>query len=122
MKWSELEKIDSKDIKRCCAECKKYVLNTDGLSDEQIVAIVRYDEDVCLYIDGDRLFGSTYIRRKDLRLIKTAKDVRCMNRAIKNGYRPLIRKVETTGKIKSKLWVCQNKETGFVEVLAISEI
>ena len=52
-----------------------------------------------------------------LRVIKTARDKEAINRAAKQGYYPLIKKVECSDEIKSKYAVIQNKETGEIEVI-----
>ncbi len=54
---------------------------------------------------------------KKLRVIKTARDQDSINRAAKNGFQPLIRKVEPSDKIRSKYSVLQNKKTGEIEVI-----
>ena len=52
-----------------------------------------------------------------LRVIKTARDKSSINRAAKNGYIPLLRKVEPYTKIRSKYAVVQNKKTGEINVI-----
>jgi hypothetical protein len=54
----------------------------------------------------------------NLRVIKTARDVASINEAAKNGLRPLVKKVEPSGKIRSKFCVIQNNRTGEIEVLS----
>jgi hypothetical protein len=54
-----------------------------------------------------------------LRVIKTARDKNSINRAAKNGFRPLIKKVEPSDKIRSKYAVAQNRKTG--EVITIGD-
>jgi hypothetical protein len=53
----------------------------------------------------------------DLRVIKTARDKASINEAARNGYRPLVKKVEPSDEIRTKFAVVQNKETGEIEVL-----
>lgn len=53
----------------------------------------------------------------DLRVIKTARDKSSINEAARNGYRPLVKKVEPSDEIRTKFAVVQNKETGEIEVL-----
>lgn len=52
-----------------------------------------------------------------LRIIKTARDKDSINKAAKNGLKPLIKKVEPSGEIRSKYSVVQNKQTGEIETL-----
>ncbi len=53
----------------------------------------------------------------DLRVIKTARDKKSINEAAKNGYRPLIKKVQPSNKIRSKYSVIQHKKTGEIQVI-----
>lgn len=53
----------------------------------------------------------------ELRVIKTARDKNSINNAAKNGFRPLIKKVEPSDKIRSKYSVIQNKTTGEIEII-----
>jgi len=53
----------------------------------------------------------------EFRVIKTARDTDSINKAARNGLRPLIKKVEPSDKIRSKYSVVQNKKTGEIEVI-----
>lgn len=53
----------------------------------------------------------------ELRVIKTARDKESINEAAKNGFRPLIKKIEPSDKIRSKYSVLQNKKTGEIEIV-----
>ena len=53
----------------------------------------------------------------ELRVIKTARDKETINQAAKNGFRPLIKKIEPSDKIRSKYSVIQNKQTGEIEII-----
>ena len=52
-----------------------------------------------------------------LRVIETARDLNSINVATKNGFRPLIKKVEPSADIRSKYSVIQNKITGEIQVI-----
>jgi hypothetical protein len=52
-----------------------------------------------------------------LRVIKTARDKNSINRAAKNGLKPLIKRVEPFDKIRSKYSIVQNKKTGEIEIV-----
>ena len=54
---------------------------------------------------------------KELRVIKTARDKDSINTAARKGYRPLIKKVVPSNKIRSKYSVIQNKKTGEIEII-----
>ena len=47
-----------------------------------------------------------------LRIINTARDKNSINKAAKNGFKPLIKKVEPSDKIRSKYSVVQNAYSG----------
>jgi hypothetical protein len=51
-----------------------------------------------------------------LRVIKTARDKDSINNAAKSGLMPLIKKVESSDKIRSKYSVVQNKKTGEIDI------
>lgn len=53
----------------------------------------------------------------DLRVIKTARDMDSINMAAKNGFKPLMKRVQPSEKIRSKYCVVQNKKSGEIEVL-----
>ena len=53
---------------------------------------------------------------EDYRIIKTARDAKSINEAAENGFRPLVRKVEPSAKIRSKYRIIQNRITGEIEV------
>jgi len=52
-----------------------------------------------------------------LRVIKTARDKDSINKAAKNGLKPLIKKVKPSDEIRSKFSVVQNKTTGIIEII-----
>jgi len=54
---------------------------------------------------------------KGLRVIKTARDKNSINKAAKNGLKPLIKKVEPSDEIRSKYSLIQNKKTGEIEII-----
>jgi len=51
-----------------------------------------------------------------LRVIKTARDEESINKAVRQGYKALVKKVEPSKEIRSKYSVVQNKKTGEIEV------
>jgi hypothetical protein len=52
-----------------------------------------------------------------LRIIKTARTERSINRAAQEGFWPLIKKVERDPEISSKFAIFQHRETGRIEVI-----
>ena len=52
-----------------------------------------------------------------LRAIKTARDKDSINKAANHGFKPLLKKVEPSSKIRSKYSVVQNKKTGEIEII-----
>jgi hypothetical protein len=54
---------------------------------------------------------------KELRVIKTARRVEDINIAAKLGFRPLIKQIKPSKKIRSKYAVIQNKKTGEIQTI-----
>ncbi len=54
---------------------------------------------------------------KDLHIIKTARDIDSINKAVEAGLSPLFRKVIPSEEIKSKYAVCRNRQNGEFVVL-----
>ena len=54
---------------------------------------------------------------KELRAIKTERDIESINNAAKSGLKPLVKKVEPSSKISSKYSVFQNKKTGEISIV-----
>ena len=52
-----------------------------------------------------------------LSIIKTARDKDSINKAAKSGFKPLVKKVEPSDKIRSKYSVVQNKKTGEIKIV-----
>jgi len=57
-----------------------------------------------------------------MRIIKTARNEESINNAAENGYRPLIKEVNPSDKIRSKYSVIQNKKTGKIFVIGDARI
>jgi len=53
----------------------------------------------------------------DLRIIKTARDEESINNAARNGFFPLLRRVEKSDEIRSKYAILQNMKSGEIEVI-----
>ena len=62
-------------------------------------------------------FSNKNRNSQTLRVIKTARDKNSINRAAKNGLKPLIKRVEPSDKIRSKYSIVQNKKTGEIEIV-----
>jgi hypothetical protein len=52
-----------------------------------------------------------------LRVIQTARDLESINEAASSGFKPLIKKLEPSGEIRTKYCVVQHAVTGKIEVL-----
>jgi len=52
----------------------------------------------------------------ELRVIKTARNEKEINNAVKKGFFPLLKKVEPSEEIRSKYAVLQNTDTGEIKV------
>jgi len=55
--------------------------------------------------------------KNGLRVIRTARTKWAINRAVRNGYMPLIKKVEPSKKINSKFAIIRNKISGEIKVI-----
>ena len=60
---------------------------------------------------------TTWIGTHSVRIIKTARTERSINRAAQEGFWPLVKKVERDPEISSKFAVFQHRETGRIEVI-----
>lgn len=56
-------------------------------------------------------------KHEDLRIIETARDEQSINAAIHKGFKPLVKQVKPSPKIKAKYTVVRNKKTVQIEVL-----
>ena len=54
-----------------------------------------------------------------LRVIETARSKKSINKAAKNGFRLIIKKVEPSSQIRSKYSVVQHKKTGEIAALTL---
>ena len=54
----------------------------------------------------------------NLRVIKTARSIKQINQAVDEGFRPLMKKVEPSEKIRSKYWVLQDPKTQKVKYVS----
>lgn len=55
---------------------------------------------------------------KGLRVIETARSMYSINRAVKKGLNPLIKKVEPSNELRRKYSVGKNKKTGKIEIIS----
>lgn len=51
-----------------------------------------------------------------LHVIKTARDLDSINKAVKDGFKPLLKKIEPSDKIRSKYCIVQDKQTGEISI------
>jgi len=120
--WNNLLKIESHDMKRHCCDCQKDVLDISSLSEEQVIAVVQYDPEVCVCIRSDNKSIQWERRRRykscmhsNLRMIKTARSEEQMNLAAQDGFMVLVLEVKDNPEICSKIGVFQDKESQRVE-------
>lgn len=59
---------------------------------------------------------------KGYRVIRTARDLESINEAARDGFRPLVKKVEPSENIKSKYTIFQNKNTFEIEMIVDSRV
>ncbi|MDH7445969.1 hypothetical protein [Aquimarina sp. 2201CG14-23] len=63
------------------------------------------------------VFGTGNKSSKGLRIIKTGRDKDSINKAVKNGLKSIIKKVDPSDEIRSCYSVVQNKKTGEIEII-----
>jgi hypothetical protein len=119
---SETREIRGDGRSRYCSSCEKSILNLENLSDEEVRAQLQKDPDRCVFASKPSR-NITFLavprdaeRNRVLKVIKTARSIEDINAAAKNNYRPLVKKVEPSAKIKEKMAVHQNTETGEVQL------
>jgi hypothetical protein len=110
---------------RYCEGCDKQIRCIDGMSEEAVREIVDGDSNACVFamagginMVGDPVCIEDIYDDQDipkLRVIKTARGISAINTAAREGYRPLVRKVEPSLEIRQQLEVAQNPLTGEVE-------
>jgi hypothetical protein len=94
----------------------------ENLSDEDVRAQLQKDPDRCIFASKPSpnitipAVPLDTERKKTTKVIKTARSVEEINAADKKNYWPLVKKVEPSPKIRQKLAVHQNTETGEVQL------
>jgi hypothetical protein len=126
-RWQELTVISEDDLtRRKCFTCHKVVVDISKLTDEEAIAFFRKKPKQCIHIQkGENLQtqGRTLIQPDDpcpYPRIHTARGTEEINKAVKNGYFPLVKQVKLSEKIRSWMEVYQNIETG--EIYCIDDM
>lgn len=83
-----------------------------------IEAMTRHQYDELLRKEKNILMSSDDQPIKPLRIIKTARSLESINKAIEDGYKPLIKKVEPSDKIQIMFMLVRNKKTGRIEQIS----
>ncbi|GAD89588.1 hypothetical protein VHA01S_023_00020 [Vibrio halioticoli NBRC 102217] len=126
--WEQLSWTKS-EFKRFCSSCDKHVIDLTTFTEEQIIAIFKIDPDACAYIDfrhsvNDIRFISTTktheqesnicgeTNRDNLLVINTARDVESINRAVKLGYKVIIKPTVYDECFGEKVIIKQDEDSG----------
>jgi len=135
--WDNLTKLNERDSLRRCGACSRNVLDISSLCEEQVVAIVGYDPQVCVHVRSDSEYiewidGVPYseedkpitvrsyetapcdVRYKyfnKCRVIKTARSIDEINLAKDEGLNFVMKKVQGDPKFHSKMAILQDPET-----------
>lgn len=127
--WEDMTEADANI--RQCHNCKKEVIDIKGMTEEEVKGIVEKDENACLKLSLDysnitiiepvdnkraKEFNPEYNPKK-LRVICTARDEKSINKAIEEGFTPLIKRVEICNKIHSKYAIIRSKKNGKIKVV-----
>lgn len=122
--WENLKKIDPNDMIRRCDYCRKNVLDISSLSDDAALELIEKDPYTCIFISSDakninwipvsfspssrppfEIDHSDYSLKplcykrltsdgKEYREIHTARTLKEMNTAFKNGYKIVAKKIK----------------------------
>lgn len=123
-KWDDLVMIVGDGRTRHCGSCRKSVVNLADKSDDEVVALLRVSPKSCVYLASNaanvRVEG---FRTRELpdpcpfRRIHTARGLLAINEGVKNGFWPLVKKVEPSPKLTTWVAIAQNETTGEIQVL-----
>lgn len=95
VKWDEFGMVENNPAIRLCDKCKYPVVDTVGMTDEQVLKLVSDNQSTCLKVSMDqqnieREDSLRYSEKHHLRVIKTESRVPVINSAVKCGFRALV--------------------------------
>jgi hypothetical protein len=115
----KLRELSTPARNRFCEYCNQEILNIDNLSDEQAQEYLESGTYRCVFATRNacnvRHVSSVKIVQKGLRVIGTARSIGEIEAAVKNGFWPLIKKVEYSEDLASCMAVYQNTKTGEIK-------
>lgn len=103
-----------------CDSCAEEILDLSKLSERDAATILQKEPERCVLIRPGKkgvtlLSGARDSKAREiLPVIKTARGREAINEGAKEGFWPLVRRVEPSEKIKNKREVYQNRKTGEV--------
>lgn len=121
--WDSLQHLESSDKKRLCTACGKSVIDMAGMTDVQALSLLRASPETCIYVNprssNIKVIGpdETGGNKCPLRVIKTARDQETINNGARAGHWPLVKRVEPSPAIHSKMAIFQNTETGEIAII-----
>jgi hypothetical protein len=116
--WEDLTPTEQSAQVRSCRDCGDAVLSVRGIGARALEALLAQQPGLCLYVDPADPAVRIEPGADDggLPRIRTARTLEDMNRAAAGGLRPLVKRVEHSPAIRSKMAVYQKVRTGEVAV------
>ncbi len=119
-RWEEMTPIGSDDRARHCGGCEKSVHSTEGLTDAEVLRLMRKDREACLMVRLDSpnltIEGQPSVRGRasleescPMRRIKTVRGEKAINEMASATLRPLLVAVRVT---TQQFAVWQHRTTG----------
>lgn len=121
LEWKERMRGKPADyLKKYCGSCRKCVVNANRFSEEQIIALVEVNPELCLHLSSEhpelaikqsvasedsRECGYEGITRQGLPIIQTARSLAAIEEGVRRGYRPLFVAADYKNGVGTKLWV-----------------
>ena len=124
-RWDEMTPIGSDDRARLCGGCGKSVHSTDGLTDVEVLRLMRKNSEACLMVRLDSpnltIEGQPSVRGMaaleescPMRRIRTARGMRAINEMASATLRPLVVPVRPGSTSRFAVW--QHRQTGQIEL------
>lgn len=114
----DLDSTSGSEGELSCNACKQSILDLAKFAERDATAILEADPHRCVLV-RPAIEGMTYFcgaednrLREMLPVIRTARGKDAINAGAKEGFRPLVKRVQPSPEIKSKLAVYQNRQSG----------
>jgi hypothetical protein len=107
-----------------CAECKKDVININGMNEKDVIKIFKNDKDACVTfsvvsenfeiendvvrLDNETIFDKNNVN--NLPVIMTARNVDEINKAVEDGYNVIVKEIIDNPNIGHSYTLIKDKE------------